>query len=300
MDLITNLKAFLEVSKAGSFSEAARRLDVATSVIKKRIDQLEAEVGTPMFERSTRSMTLTSAGRDQLPTIQRVVQDVDDVLLGIKKKRRRLDGHLRVKVPTTLSLLYLGDMLNRFQQLHPGISMDVVVIDRPVNPVIEGFDIAIGLMTGAYGGTVETSLCRLDRLVVASPAYLARKGRPSKPSDLQRHDILNFQPTGSSWTFSGPDGDMSVTLDPRLDCNDGQLLLNAAVQGNGITSLSGYIVRKAVEAGRLEVLLPAYAMADFRIRALVPESRSHIARVQALLAYLRGQFDPVPPWDRPA
>ncbi|CAN5469208.1 LysR family transcriptional regulator [soil metagenome] len=298
MDVIVNLKAFLEVAKAGSFSEASRRLGIATSVVKKRIDQLEAEVGTPLFERSTRRMALTAAGRHQLPMIQRVVHDVDEVLAGIRKKRRRLDGHLRVKVPTTLALFYLGDMLNRFQEVHPGISMEVVVIDRPVNPLIEGFDIAIGMMPSAFGGTVEIALCQLDRLVVASPAYLHRKGRPAQPADLTQHDILNFQPTGDAWSFNGAGGPVSVTLDPRLSCNEGQMLLNAAVSGNGITALSGYIVRKAIDKGQLEVILSDYAMSDFSLRAWVPESRSHIARVQALVAFLQREFSPVAPWDR--
>jgi DNA-binding transcriptional LysR family regulator len=297
MDLVTNLKAFLEVARSGTFSEAGRRLGVATSVVKKRVDQLEHELRTPLFERSTRRLVLTRAGREQLPTIQRVVHDVDNVLAGIRK-RRRMEGHLRVKVPTTLAGLYLGDMLNRFQELHPEISMEVVVVDRPVNPVVEGFDLAIGLMTSAYGGTIETTLCRLQRKIVAAPAYLARKGRPRTPVDLHQHDILNFQPTGDIWSFAGPHGPHSVSLEPRLNCNDGQLLLSAAIRGNGITSLSSYIVAQAIESGELEVLLPDYAMAEFHLRALMPESRAHVARVRALLTFLQGQFTS-PPWERP-
>ncbi|MEK6289824.1 MAG: LysR family transcriptional regulator [Paraburkholderia tropica] len=300
MDALLCFRAFLLVTEAGSFSEAARRAGVATSVIKKRVDQLEDHTHLALFTRTTRSITLTDAGRRHLQAIRRAVREMEDVLASVHKRPLRLHGHLKIKAPTTLTALYLGDMLNRFLELNPGITLDLVVLDRPVNPVMEGFDVAVGLAPGSFSGVTEIGLCESRRLVVATPAYLESRGRPITPLDLHAHDVLNFEPSGRSWSFEGPAGPILVDVEPRLTSNDGQQLLLAAMRGMGITRLSSYIVAAAIESGLLQTVLDEYRIQDFWIRLLIPDAKTKLEPVRALVAFLKSEFSPRPPWMNPA
>lgn len=298
MDTLANLKTFLAVARAGSFSEASRRTGLAVSVVKKRVDQLEHQLGTRLFERTTRRMTLSEAGARHLARLQQATQDLDEAVAAVGRAPARVDGHLRLKVPTTLNRLLLGDMLVRFQQRHPAVSLEVIAVDRPVNPLVEGFDLAVGVTPSSFGGVSEIAVSPLHRVVVASPAYLAARGEPRTPKDLLAHDILSFQPTGDSWTFDGPDGPVVVNLQPKLSSNDGEHLLAAALAGVGISRLSTYIVRDALARGELVGLLATHPSPVYRIYLQVPDGRAHLGRVQALVGFLREVFEtgnpPVP------
>lgn len=286
MDIIDNLKTFLTVVDTGSFSGAARHMKVAVSVVKKRIDQLEAQAGIRLFERSTRKMELTDAGRRHLLKTRTAVNQVDQLLAQMAMRQTRLEGYLRVKVPTTLLGAYLGEALNRFQSLHPGISMEVLTLNRPVNPVQEGFDVAIGMLPVTWPGVADFGLAAMRRQVVAAPSYLARRGTPQVPGDLAGHDILNYDAIGLAWSFEGPAGPLEVRVEPKLSTNNGHFLMNAARIGNGITLLSSYIVEPYIKTGELVPLFEGYTVPDLWIRMQIPEDRRELSHVQALSAFL--------------
>ncbi|HWK45200.1 MAG TPA: LysR family transcriptional regulator [Stellaceae bacterium] len=299
MDTVQNLKAFLSVAQTGSFSAAARRAGLATSVLAKRIDQLEASTQTVLFMRTTRRLTLTEAGQRWIARVTAVVGDVDDLMAEAARPSRDLEGSLRIKAPTTLAGLYLGEMLGRFQNHHPKVAMDVVLTDRALNPADEGFDIAISVFGAAFSGVVDVPLCPLQRIVCASPAYLAARGTPSHPRDLSKHDTLNFRPTGDVWVFNSAQGPVTVEVRPRMSANDGQVLLAAARAGNGIALLSSYIVLPALRSGALVPVLETFSPPEIWIKALIPENRMPVARIRALVDFLAANFAP-PPWDREA
>jgi DNA-binding transcriptional LysR family regulator len=298
MDTLQNLKAFLAVAGSGSFSAAARQLGVAPSVVTKRIDQLEWAAKVKLFARSTRRVTSTEAGERFLPRVRAAVAELDEVLAEMARPRRDLEGHLRVKVPTTLTVLYLGTILGRFQAQHPKVSLDVVLTDRPLNPVDEGFDLAVVAFPASFGGVVDEPLCPLHRLVCASPAYLAARGVPRHPRELAGHDTLNFLPTGPVWTFQSNRGPISVELAPKLSTNDNQVLLAAAREGNGVALLPSYVALSVLRAGELEQVLETFPVPEIWVKALVPENRVQIPRVRALLAFLKGSLSHTPPWER--
>lgn len=297
MDTLVNLQTFLQVVRNGSFAETARRTGLAVSVVKKRVDQLEHRVGAALLERSTRRLALSELGARHLARLQQAAQEMDDALAGVGQTTARVEGHLRIKVPTTLNQFHLGAMLVAFQAEHPALSLEVIAIDRPVNARLEGFDLAVGVTPESHGGVLEFGLCAIQRRVVASPAYLQARGRPQHPRDLLRHDVLSFQPTGDTWTFQGPQGPIVLKLEPRLSSNDGQQLLRAAVAGHGVASLSTYLVQAELKARRLLPVLPRFAVPEFWIHLQVPEARAHLASVQALVQFLQRRFQPVPPWE---
>ena len=299
IDTLANLKAFMAVARTGSFSAAARELKVSPSVVTKRISQIEWRLAAPLFERTTRRVRLTAMGQHYLPTVQRVVADMDGLFADLGESAATLQGNVRIKAPGSLAVMQLGPMLHEFQREHPGISLDLVALERPVNPVDEGFDIALSVMPTAFGNVNEIPLCEIRRVICASPRYLLDKGRPMHPGDLMRHDILNFMPTGNVWEFTGAAGNVQVQLHPRLNTNEAQLLLSAALQHNGIAVLGTYLAGPALRSGELVPLLSDYALPALWLKALVPEGRAKVSRVQTLVQWLRGRLSPSPPWDVP-
>lgn len=287
MDTLANLKAFLAVSRTGSFVGAARELKVAPSVVTKRISQIEWRLKSPLFERSTRRVSLTPTGQRYLPTVQRLLADVDDLFSEVQGSAHSLQGSIRLKVPSTVAAVLIGPLLDAFAQQFPLIRLEVIALDRAVNPIDEGFDMALTLMPYAFGGVVDVPLCAMPRILCASPPYLTRKGIPAHPRELAQHDTLNFLPTGNTWEFGSGTGPLRVELEPRLSTNEAQLLLSAALAGNGIAILGAYLAAPALRTVALVPVLSDYPITDLWLKALVPESRIQVARVQALLRWLQ-------------
>jgi hypothetical protein len=296
MDTLANLKAFVATADAGSFSGAARQLGLVPSVISKRIDQLEWRIRAPLFARTTRKLTLTDVGERYLRTVKEAVRQVDDALAGMARASGELEGHIRVKVPTTLGILYLSDLLTQFLQGQPMISMDIVLADRSVNPIEEGFDIAMGARPELYGGVQDVPLCPLGRRLCTSPAYLARREAPQHPADLEGHDCLVFTTSGPRWEFESAQGLMGVDVHSKLRTNDGGAIYKAALAGSGIAVLPDYLTEKALRKGELVEVLKDFRIPDIWLKALVPASRIELPRIRMLLDWLENKLKPLPPW----
>lgn len=294
MDTLDNLKAFVASAENGSFSGAARQAGVVPSVIAKRVEQLEWRIRAPLFTRSTRKLSLTDVGERYLPVVRGLLREMDDALAGMSRASGGLEGHIRVKIPTTLGVIRLSELLNRFVREQPLISMDVVLADRSVNPQEEGFDVAIGARPESYGQVQDHPLCPISRRLCASPAYLARRGTPATAAELTGHDCLVFATSGSRWEFLSPSGLVGVDLRPKLKSNDGAALCRAALDGLGITVLGDYLVAGPLAAGSLVELLPDHRLPDLWLKALVPENRAALPRIQRLLAWLRTQLQAEP------
>ena len=297
MDTIANLKAFVATADAGSLSGAARQLGVVPSVISKRIDQLEWRIRARLFNRSTRKLALTDVGERYLLTVRETIRQVDDTLAGMARASSELEGHIRVKIPTTLGVLYLSEILNDFLRSQPMISMDIVLADRSVNPLEEGFDIAIGALAELYGQVQDLPLCLMKRFLCAAPSYLERRGTPMRPADLAGHDCLVFTTSGARWEFQSDQGLIGIDVRPKLSTNDGAAICQAALAGGGIAVLSDYLASAALQSGQLLEVLPGFAIPGLWLKALVPTKRIELPRVRMLLDWLEQNLKPQPPWD---
>jgi len=298
MDTLLNIKAFLATARAGSFSAAARQLGVAPSVIVKRINRLEDQMHAQLFVRSTRRLELTETGERYFPRYQTIIGEVEDALNGASSPAGRIEGHLRIKCPTTLTILNFGEILNEFQARNAGISIEIALIDRSVNPVEEGFDLAIGAMPASYANVIDEPLSPYPRVLCAAPSYLARRGEPKYPIDLidHDHDCLTFQTTGSTWSFESPRGLINVDVRSRFSANDSQVLHGAACRGLGIATMARYVARPSIESGALVPLLPDYPVPELWLKALVPLNKMKKAGVQSLLRWIKDRMQPLPPW----
>lgn len=290
MDTLSNLKAFVAAAETGSFSAAARQAGLVPSVISKRIEQLEWRIRAPLFTRTTRKLTLTDVGERYLPVVRALVRQVDDALAGMAQASGELEGHIRIKIPTTLGVLNLSRLLNQFLVEQPMISMDIVLADRSVNPLEEGFDLAIGARPESYGQVQDHPLCPISRRLCAAPAYLQRRGAPQAPAELMDHDCLVFATSGTRWEFQGPQGLVGVDVRPKLKSNDGSALCQATLDGLGVSVLADYLVAPALARGELVELMPDHHLPDLWLKALVPANRIELPRIRSLLHWLTLQL----------
>ncbi|MES2511958.1 MAG: LysR family transcriptional regulator [Pseudomonadota bacterium] len=291
MDVLGNLKTFLAVASYGGFSEAARKLHVVPSVVAKRIAQLEKTMGARLFERSTRSVMLTEAGEQLQARAASLMTDFDDLVTTVQRDDGKLEGHIRVMAPTTLTMVYLGQVMNAFLEKHERITMELALVDQSINPQERGFDMAISGRVASYDGVLDVPLCAVRPMLFASPAYVAAHGEPAHPRELSDHRCLVFAPTGVNWQFQSSRGAISVEVKPRLLADDNRTLLDAAVRGMGVVALPLYVARDALAAGQLQPLLGKFPLQETWFRAYVPRRSHKLARVQALVDWLASHLD---------
>jgi DNA-binding transcriptional LysR family regulator len=299
MDTLLNIRAFLAIADAGSLSSAARRLNVAPSVISKRIARLEDEMGSQLFVRTTRRTQITPVGERFLPEFRRLVKALDETLEGARRSAHQLQGSVRVKCPTTIAIAHFGRFFREFQARHSNVSVELVLIDRSVNPLEEGFDIALGAIPTSYPGVVDVPLCPHGNVLCASPDYLDRRGWPAHPSELADHDCLVIIASGVNWTFQGAQGELIVPVTSRFAVNDGQVLHEAACHGAGVAIIGEYVARESIRSGRLVHLLPEFPVKALWLKALVPVKKMDEPLIRELLQALKDFTQPLPPWDRP-
>jgi DNA-binding transcriptional LysR family regulator len=210
------------------------QLHVVPSVVTKRVSDLEHTLGAQLFHRSTRQVTLTEQGQKFLSKASVLIAEFDNVITSLKQEEGKLEGQIRLKAPTTLTVLYLADILSAFQHEHERITMEVLLVDRSVNPVEEGCDIVITGLSESYDGVIDMPLCQLEQVVCAWPEYLAGKAVPLHPRDLVEHDCLIFKPKGPSWQFESKGGPITIDVPQKLVANENYMLFASACAGNGL------------------------------------------------------------------
>lgn len=285
----------MRVARLGSFSAAARQLGLVPSVVTKRIGQLEQSLGTKLLVRSTRGLTLTVAGERYLPRFVRFMAELEEMLSPQVTQEEPLTGHLRVKAPTTVTSAYIGDLLAQFLTTHPGVTLEIVLIDRSVNPIEEGFDFSIGALPVSYPNITEMPLCPYEQLVCCAPAYLEGTTPPQHPSDLAFHDVLTSAVYSKTWNFEGPTGPIVTQVHPRVLASDSRTLRSATLRGLGIAVLPRDLVEEDLKAGALVQLLAEFPVNRLWLKALVPCTKMHSPLVREVLAFLKSHLPMTPP-----
>lgn len=286
MDDFSNLKIFMAVAHHNSFAEAARQLHVVPSVVAKRIAQLERSMGVRLFDRTTRSVKLTEPGERLKSKAQPVLNAFDGLLADVHRDDTQPEGHIRVMAPTTLTTLYLGPVFASFLKQHERITLEVVLGDRSINPTEDAFDMVISGRVANYEGVEQIPLAPIQYVVCASPSYLKQHTKPTHPNDLREHACLVFEPTGKSWLFHSPRGNIYVEVTPRLTADDNNTILSAALKGLGIAMLPTYIAHSSLANKKLTPLLTDYPTQNAWFKALVPKRKVKLKRLMALQAWL--------------
>jgi len=287
MDL-NQLVVFVEVVRAGSFTAAARRLDMPKSTVSRRVSELEARLGAQLLQRTTRQLRLTDVGAAYYERVARVVEDARAAEDLVAELHDVPCGVLRVSAPLTFA--FLGPIVAEYARRHPSVRVDMVCTDRVVDLLGEGFDVAVRAARMPDSSLIARRLGVVRRYVVAAPGYLERRAAPREPADLSAHDTVLFSggDDGGTWPLRAGRKRAEVELEPRLRVNDYDVLLEAVYAGVGLALMPDYLCEPEL-GGRLRRVLPEWKAPDIAVHAVYYGGHTS-KKVTAFLDLLKERF----------
>jgi DNA-binding transcriptional LysR family regulator len=287
MDL-NRIAVFVRVVEASSFTSAARSLGLRKSSVSRGVSRLEEELGVRLLHRTTRSLNLTDAGRAYFDRVREALSFVADATADAKEKGQEPQGTVRVTAVPQLAEDYLADLIARFVRRYPKIKVELVLTSRSVDLVEQNIDIAVRAGKLQDSSLVAQKVVSTDLQLLASPAYLRRRGTPKTLRDLASHDFLMYRPEAgkSLLRLTGPKGDETVEVTGPIAADDLTFLSRAALAGAGIGLLPPLGQAKAFERGELVRVLPDYAMRGGALYLVSPHARHQLTRVRLLRDYL--------------
>ena len=292
MNPFKEMQALVLVATHGSLSAAARVEGVTPAIMARRLDALEERLGSQLVHRTTRRISFTEAGQNYLEDCVRILNDLAGAEASAARGSVQVSGHLRMTAPAGFGRRHVAPHVPVFLKRHQDVSITLDLSDRLVDLVNEGFDCAIRLGALADSNLVSVHLGEMQRVVVASPAYLEQRGTPQTPEDLASHDCLALGPQ-RGWTFrSGATGTKtrSIRVKGSMECNDGVVLAEWARAGAGLAWRSMWEVGEDLQAGRLVSVLDDWAAPPVGIYAVFPERRHLPLKVRAFIDLLKDAY----------
>lgn len=289
-DQLTGIEVFARAIRLGSLSSAARDMGMSAAMATKHLNALEARLGVTLVHRSTRRLSLTEAGATYLEKTEAILTELREVEAEVAARTLAVEGLLRVSAPAAFGALHLGELIAEFQRLHPGVTVELGLNDRYVDLLEERWDMALRIGNLADSNLVARKLAEVRLNICASPAYLAARGSPRRPSDLEGHDCLGYTHsplTGiSHWGF-GADGSIRQPVQGSLRANNGEVLVQAAVAGQGLVYGPRFLTFHEVAAGRLVEFELDVALMDMgAIHAVTHATRKPAAKTRAWIEFL--------------
>ena len=302
MEDLASIAAFVKTVELMSFTAAAKALKLSKAVISQRISTLEARLQTRLLQRTTRRLSLTEAGQVYYEHCKRALDEMAMATNALTRLHAAPRGHLRLTAPVTFGQMHIAPALPEFLAANSEVSLDLILLDRRVDLVDEGFDIGISLRADIAPNLVARKLAPIRRVLCASPDYLEWAGMPKNIAELSAHQCLSYS-WQTSWRFTTAEGKSEVRVGSRFRANNVDALREAALQGLGITLLPSYAIGPDLAAGRLQHVLPevspATAFGD-QVSAVFMPDRHLLPKVRACVDFLVRRFQPEPYWDRPA
>jgi DNA-binding transcriptional LysR family regulator len=300
MGQLEDMQVFIRVVEADGIGRAAEQLGIAKSAVSRRLSEMEKRLGALLINRTTRSSSLTEAGRSYYQQALKVVDQVAEMNSELQDADCAVAGTIRLAVPLSFGLLHLGPAIDLFMQQHPQLSILMDFSDRQVDIVEEGFDLALRIAELGDSSMQARRICPCRHVLAASPDYLERTGVPRTPQDLEQHQALIY--SGSStgqWTVSDTDGKrFSPGLKAAIIANNGDFLLQMACAGHGLVMLPTFIAWKALASGDLVRLLPGCSLPDLNAWFVYPRNRYLPRRVRLLMDFMVERFGDRPYWDQ--
>lgn len=279
VDLV-NLRTFVTAATSGSFSKAAARLNVSPAMVGRRILALEADYGVKLIERTTRSQRLTETGQAFLAKAMGILEEVEALSDIAHPQAEDLVGHIRISGSTTLGVKRLTPALARFTNAHPAVSVELALLDRTVDLVAEGYDLAIRIGNLKPSSLIARRIGIYDFACCASPDYLRRMGMPGHPDELGQHRCvisLNLSPR-DHWRFWDEAGrEVSAAVKGNFGVDNGEAMRAAALEGVGLAYAPRVLVEEDLESGALVELLTGWKTLALPIHAVYP-SRQFVPR----------------------
>lgn len=306
MSSFNTLPIFVALVEAGSFSKAGEQLNTSKSAVSKRISQLESDLGVRLFNRTTRSLTLTEAGEEYYDYASQAISLAKEAEYAVSRLQAKPKGKLKISVPMTFGRLYVSNLIPTFLALYPDIQIEMVMDDKRQDFIKQGFDIGIriGQLEDSSLVAKKIALCR--SVICASEAYLAKHGTPQKPHDLNDHNCLYYSyfRAGQDWLFhkkadKKENAFIKVTPKGNYRVNNSDALHDAAIAGLGIVNMPTFIVGPDLVRNKLTQILTHYPQPIHGIYAIFPERKHLAAKVRVFIDFLQQEIGgDTPIWDQ--
>jgi DNA-binding transcriptional LysR family regulator len=299
MALFDDFEIFARVVELGNFSRAAAALNLSRSRVSEAVRGMETRVGARLFERTTRQVVPTEAGRAFYARVRRAIDEAQAAHDELAAHAEEPAGRLRIGAVDDFADRYLVPPLASFLAAHPRLSVELHEDARQVDLVEAGFDLAIRIALDPDPGLIVRRLGSSRVIVVAAPGYLAAAGTPGHPSDVTRHRLIGFAPVfwGREWRFRGPEGPVVVPVAPAFLTRATATLRQAALEGFGLAALPDWAVTAEIAEGRLVRVLDGWTTPEAGIYAVYPSNRLIAMRVRACVDHLARHLARVLPGD---
>ncbi len=297
MDKFQSMKTFTAVVEAGSFVGAMDATGLSKPAVSRHVTELEAHLGTRLLQRTTRRLSVTGEGQAFYQRCKEILLAVEEAEAEMGSSAAQAQGLLRIGAPQTFGALHLAALWGRFAAENPQVTLDIVLSDRVVDLVEEGYDLVIRIARLPDSSLVSRMLARTRMVLCASPAYLAAHGAPSHPDELAQHDVISYTywSSGDVWNFRGPKGDVAVRTHSRIHANNGDTCRAAALAHQGIILQPDFLVDEDLRSGALKELMPEFRAAELGIYAVYPTRKQLPLKVRRLVDFLV-QALKTPPW----
>jgi DNA-binding transcriptional LysR family regulator len=292
MDQFKQISTFVDVIAKGSLSAAARAEGIAPAMIGRRLDALEKRLGVKLLQRTTRKIALTNEGFAFLEDCQRILADLENAESAVSERSAKASGHLTISAPAGFGRQHVAPLLPSFLAEHRDVTLTLSLNDRVIDLIGEGIDVAIRIAALSDSNLVGVKLADNKRVVVASPTYIKRHGKPKSLADLAKHNCLTISSDGSQrgWTFQQAGKNVTLKVGGNMACNDGAVLHDWALDGKGLAWRSMWEVGTEIEAGKLVTVLDEFAAPGNDIYAVFAQRRHLPLRIRAFVDFLRRTY----------
>lgn len=301
MDKLLLLKTFAVVVSEGSFTKAADKLGSSNQLVSKYIAELEKQLDTRLFNRTTRKIHLTEAGQQCLQHANHILESVNDMESQLGLLNSEAKGVLHVSAPVSFSTLHLAGALSAFQQAHPRVSINLQLNDRKIDVIDEGFDVAIRAGHLANSTLVAKKITTIQLALCASPSYLEKYGTPKHPNELKPEHYLEY----SYVNYDNDESKLIAALKanankvtPRLTANNGEVLTNVAKQGEGYVLQPTFVAGEALKNGELVSILHDFVPQAISLYAVYPHRKLISNKLRVFIDFLSNYFEDTPYWDK--
>jgi DNA-binding transcriptional LysR family regulator len=292
MDLLSPMTTFVRVVEAGSFTAVAAERNTTQPTISRQIAALEDHLGTRLFTRTTRALTLTDDGRAFYERALRALEAVAEAESAVGRRRGKPAGLLRLAAPVVFGRLHLVPRLPAFLARYPDVEVEMIMSDGFADLVEQGIDLALRVGEVTDPGLIARRIGTVRRVTVASPAYLKRRGIPKTPADLADHDCIVYTrlATGNRWTFETPTGPTTVAVKGRFRVDNSEGVREAVLGGLGIAVIPSFAFRDELGQGTVRELLEAFEPRRLPMHAVHPSRRLVPLKVRALIDFFADEF----------
>ncbi|MGO4311310.1 LysR family transcriptional regulator [Pseudomonas sp. KB_15] len=292
MDRLGAMETFVYVVETGSFSAAARRLNIGQPAVSKTIAQLESRLAVRLLLRSTRGLTPTEAGLAFFERARRAIEEADEADNAARGSASGLSGNLRICAAVTFGRLHIVPHLGPFLEQNPELNIDLMLDDRNVNLVEEGVDIALRMGELSDSGLTARKIAECRRMVLGTPAYFEKHGEPTCPADLCKHQAIVYTlGGGTNWQFNKAGEEQSVIINGRIRVNAAEGLREAVLAHQGLTMASQWMFAPELADGSVREAMKDWTLPNLDLWAVFPTGRMASAKARAFVEYVQGLLD---------